>query len=222
MPRYARIVIPEIAHHITQRGNNRQVVFEEDIDYLKYCYWISKYSALNNLEILAYCLMKNHVHFIVIPKDAKSISRTFQLTHMRHAQYMHQKRGSSGHLWQGRFYSCLLDDRHMYQAVRYVERNPVRCQSVKDAWEYRWSSAKWHVGSGGKSSIYLKDATILSQDNWKEYLSDEDREFEKCLRAKTHKGLAVGDPEFIAEIERKTGRVLRSIKPGKKPDGAIK
>ena len=126
MPRYARIVIPEIAHHITQRGNNRQVVFEENIDYLKYCYWISKYSALNNLEILAYCLMKNHVHFIVIPKDAKSISRTFQLTHMRHAQYMHQKRGSSGHLWQGRFYSCLLDDRHMYQAVRYVERNP-RC-----------------------------------------------------------------------------------------------
>lgn len=146
MPRRLRIVIPGLAHHITQRGNNRQIVFDENIDYLKYCHWISKYSLLCGLDILAYCLMPNHVHFIAIPRDTESISRTFQFTQMRYAQYMHEKRGASGHLWQGRFYSCVLSESHLYRAIRYIERNPVKGQSVKYAWEYEWSSAKWHVG----------------------------------------------------------------------------
>ena len=199
MPRQARIVIPGTPHHITQRGNNRQIVFEEDGDYLKYCFWINKYASLNGLDILAYCLMENHVHFIVLPSDQESLSKTFQMTHMRYAQYMNKKRASSGHLWQGRFYSCAMDDRHFYQAVRYVERNPMRSSLVKQAWDYCWSSASWHVNPTEKSMICLRSNSIAEPSEWKEYLTETDPQFEQDFRAKTRKGQTPRNSELINE-----------------------
>ena len=177
MPRNARVVIPGSAHHITQRGNNRQIVFEEDVDYLNYCRWINKYAGQNSLDILAYCLMPNHVHFIVIPKDKESLSRTFQMTHMRYAQYMNGKKKASGHLWQGRFYSGVMNKQHLYRGIRYVERNPVRSGFVRKAWRYPKSSARWHVGSAKNPDIYLKKTDLVDKNEWKEYLGEEDEGF---------------------------------------------
>jgi len=216
MPRKARIVIPGLAHHVTQRGNNQQIIFKKSADYFEYSRLVVKYSALNELEILAFCLMPNHVHFIVIPKNSEDLSITFQLVNMQYARYVHQKKGTSGHLWQGRFYSCAMDDSHLYRALRYVERNPVRGQLVKFAWDYPWSSARWHLGLSKKSRIYLKGTTIVNQNEWEEYLTEGDQEFEKNLRAKTRKGLAVGNPKFITEMEGRTGRILHSLKAGRR------
>ena len=215
MSRKARIIIPKLAHHITQRGNNRQIVFENDSDYQHYCFWANKYAALNGLDIVAYCLMPNHVHFIVIPEGLESVSKTFQTVHTLYAQYMLKKRGASGHLWQGRFYSCVMDDQHLYRAIRYVEKNPVRSQIVKRAWRYPWSSVRWHLGLSSTSLINLKNIELVDQSDWKEYLGETDEEFEKDLRIQTHACLAVGTPSFIWSMEKQIGYSLKISKVGR-------
>jgi putative transposase len=109
-----------------------------------------------------------------------------------------------------------MDESHLYQAIRYVERNPVRGYMVNRPLEYIWSSAKWHIGLTDRPNIYLRSTAIVSLDEWKEYLLEGDQEFKKDFRIKTRKGLAAGNPEFIAEVERKTEHVLHSLKVGRK------
>jgi len=118
MPRQARIVIPNAAHHITQRGNYRQNIFERGCHYKQYCEWINEYSRKNSLDILAYCLMGNHVHFIAVPKEENDLATVFKTVHMRYSHYINRQRKAKGHLWQGRFYSCILDDPHLYRQFR--------------------------------------------------------------------------------------------------------
>ena len=122
MARVARVVAEGYPHHITQRGNNRQPVFNDDEDRKKYLALIKSHSKKYNLDILAYCLMINHVHFIAVPNTPDSLAKTFDFAHMRYSQYYNKKNGMCGHLWQGRFYSCVMDERHVYACARYIER----------------------------------------------------------------------------------------------------
>ena len=156
MPRIARIVAPGLPHHVTQRGNYRQNVFDDDSDRRRYLLWLKEYSHRYDLSILAYCLMSNHVHFIVIPQNDDSIARAFNAAHMLYSQYHNKKINITGHLWQGRFFSCVLDDRHLIATARYIERNPVRALIVKKPYEYIWSSAK-----DRRSTICIHTASLL-------------------------------------------------------------
>ncbi|MEA3305502.1 MAG: transposase [Candidatus Omnitrophota bacterium] len=214
MPRHARIVIPNVAHHITQRGNYSQGIFKVTADYKKYCIWMKEYSKKYKLDILAYCLMSNHVHFIVIPKREDSLKLVFNTAHMRYSQYMNRKKKAHGHLWQSRFFSCLLDDVHLYRAIRYVERNPVRAKMVKRAWEYQWSSAQEHAGME-TSLIPISKSFDMNYEEWKRYMCDKDPEIEKEIWLKTQRGLAVGEKQFIKRIERKIERSLECLNPGR-------
>ena len=119
-------------------------------------------------------------------------------------------------LLAGRFRSSPFDEKYLRAATRYVERNPVRGQLVRHAWDYQWSSARWHLGLNEKSLIYLTEANILDKADWKEYLMEVDQDFENDFRAKTRKGSAIGDTDFIAKMEERTGRVLHSLKAGRK------
>ena len=218
MPRQSRIVIPKIPHHISQRGNYRQNVFEHDDDYVQYCVWMNQYSQKYGLDILAYCLMSNHVHFVVVPHDEESLARVFNTLHMRYAQYIHRRHGARGHLWQGRFFSCFMDSDHLYHAIRYVERNPVRAGMSAVAWDYRWSSAGVHAGlqdaDNGPITVCIKDFA-MDTTNWREYLHAEDEQMVNELRLKTQRGLALGSERFIKRLERKVGRSLACLNPGR-------
>jgi len=110
MPRISRPVAVEYPHHITQRGNYQQAVFEEEDDYIQYLQWLNEYCGKYFLKIWAYCLMGNHVHFIVVPMKDNSLAKTFNTLHMRYSQYFNKKKNLRGHLWQGQFYSCILDN----------------------------------------------------------------------------------------------------------------
>lgn len=215
MPRQSRIVIPNIAHHITQRGNYGRNVFSSDEDYKIYLRWFTEYTNKYKLDVLAYCLMRNHVHFIVVPKREESLSRIYNTLHMRYAQYINRMSKERGHLWQGRFYSCLLDDKHLYRAIRYVERNPVRAGMVKKAWEYKWSSARCHMGEEGKGMVSLSESFDMGRKEWMEYLSDSDNEMVGEIRLKTQRGLAVGTDNFIKKIENKIKRSLKYLNQGR-------
>lgn len=216
MPRRPRIVIPKLAYHVTQRGNYRQKVFEKEADYKQYSYWLNEYAQQNNLSILAYCLMNNHVHFIVVPDNEESLARTFNTVHMRYAQYYNRKKKAHGHLWQGRFFSYILDTDHLYRAIRYVERNPVRAKIVKKAWDYPWSSAKMHIGEDQNPRITLSSRfEMMDEKSWRGYLHEEDEEINKEIRLKTLRGLVVGTQEFISRLEERLNCSLKCLSQGR-------
>jgi len=112
MPRAARVVFEGVVHHITQRGNYRQNVFEDSADRKKYIQFVGEYCTKYQMKIYAYCLMTNHVHFLAAPLRRDSLAMTFKYTNMRYSSYFNKKNRRSGHLWQGRFYSCPLHHDH--------------------------------------------------------------------------------------------------------------
>ena len=171
MPRRARVVFEGVVHHITQRGNYRQNVFEDDSDKRKYVEFIREYSEKYGMKIYAYCLMSNHVHFIAAPVKEDSLAMIFKYSNMRYSSYFNKKNKRSGHLWQGRFYSCPLQFEHALEALRYVERNPVRARMVELPWEYEWSSAREHVGFDGEIDTSTKDEGNKSVDRRQEPVS---------------------------------------------------
>ena len=145
MPRLARIVIPGLPHHVTQRGNNRQDVFFVDDDRHAYLEFLKRFCREHGVTVQGYCLMTNHVHLIITPPTEDAFARAIGVTHHRFTQYINALHGRSGHLWQNRFHSCPMDEAHLVNALRYVERNPVRAKMVRRAWRRPWSSALAHV-----------------------------------------------------------------------------
>jgi len=163
--------------------------------------------------------MDNHVHFIVIPRDKHSLADTFHIVHTRYSQYFNKKLKTAGHLWQGRYYSCLLDERHLLAAARYVERNPVRAKITKSPQDYIWSSARNHTGASNSDII---DASILfkyieiNQDKWKTFIdrSDDSNEV-SIIRKHTMTGRPLGSTTFIQKLESSFGQRLHALPVGR-------
>ncbi len=145
MARKARPVIPGYPHQVTQWGKDGQPVFDVPADYRRYLSWLGHYSALNSLEIWAYCLMPDHVLYVCLPKTGDALARTFNNVHMRYAQYFNSKHTLAGSLWGGRFLSCALDGPSCFEEIRYIETLPVRAGLAERPEDYAWSSARCHV-----------------------------------------------------------------------------
>ena len=223
MPRIARAVAVGFPHHITQRGNYKQTVFDKEEDYRQYLDWLILYRKKYSLKIWAYCLMSNHVHFIAVPMAHDSLAKTFNTLHMRYSQHMNMKKNAIGHLWQGRFFSCALDEKHLYAGIRYVENNPVRAGIVKKADEYKWSSASSHIHTHTDSVLsndcYLNDAI----KDWSSYLKEkEEKSLIDALKKSTRNGRPCGDTRFIQYLERLLGRRLRACPRGRPRSGVGK
>ena len=135
-----------LVHHITQRGNARQDVFTSDSLRRTYLQLLTEHAAANNLRVVAWCLMTNHLHIAAIPERDSSMANTFRHAHSRFAQYWNTERNRIGHLWQNRFYSCPVEDAAVSRVVAYVENNPVRAGMVACAGDFEWSSARAHLG----------------------------------------------------------------------------
>jgi len=218
MPRIARIVIPGIPHHITQRGNNRQDVFFVDDDRRVYLGLLSKQSSKHGLEILGYCLMRNHIHLIATPEREDSLANAIGRAHFSYTQYINRMHGRSGHLWQGRFYSCVLDELHLLRAMRYIECNPLRARISRVPWAYRWSSAAAHIGKADRAGLLnlSKWWDIISAKEWMTLLRQEQDEKElESLRTKTYNGRPLGSDRFISKFERLLGCRLRPLPVGR-------
>jgi len=146
MSRIARVAVPEVPYHITQRGNGRRTVFYNDVDRQTYLRLLARYAEEHRMRIQAYCLMSNHVHLVAVPQRPESLARALGHAHADFARYRNASDGGCGHVWQARYFSCPLDHAHLWRAIAYVERNPVRAGMVETAEEYRWSSARAHLG----------------------------------------------------------------------------
>ncbi len=159
--------------------------------------------------------MRNHVHLIGTPKDEKSFGKALNTLTMRYSQYINRKRGLYGHVWQGRYFSCVLDESHLYRAIRYVEKNPVRAKMVKNAEDYKWSSTRAHLGMEPDPVVELKEILEMDPGEWKQYLKEDDVEMAGEIRLKTKKGLVVGAEAFIEKLEKKLNRSLKRTSRGK-------
>lgn len=212
MPRTARIVIPGYLYHITQRGNFKQAVFQDDQDRATYLKYIQGSAKKSETSLYAYCLMDNHVHFLVKPIREKSLARTFSAAHMKYSQYFNKKNNRRGHLWQSRFYSSMVVGSHISEAFRYVENNPVRAGMVEKAWHYGWSSARAHLGKTYKI-IHLADAReFLEIKEWMAYLEEPQSDLMITeIREKTRKGLILATADFIERLEQSLGmKIVRN------------
>ena len=220
MTRGPRIVLPEIPHHVTQRGSRRGLVFFSDEDKAHYLQLLRYYCERYGIEILAYCLMNNHVHHILVPGSPDALANALAATHMRYAQVINGTKGWQGHLWQERFFSSALDEGYLWSAIRYVERNPVSNGMVRHAWEYPWSSAAAHCGLRSDLLLTTDPKWIKSLGeikNWRDWLEDQDSlETIRTLREQTRRDHPCGASGFIETLEKRFNLQLRQ-KPRGRP-----
>jgi putative transposase len=218
MARTARVIIPDCPHHITHRGNLRADVFFNDADRQFYLSMLREIAQRHGVQIWAYCLMSNHVHLIACAHEGKAMSAGLGLAHQRYASATNARHCWTGNLWANRFYSTALDDAHLWAAVRYVELNPVRAGLVSNALAWPWSSARCHAGLCADMLLHPDRPFPSSEDNWAEFLAvDLSSEELSLIRTNTQTGRPTGSSEFIAGLERQTGRLLRPAKRGRKP-----
>lgn len=217
MPKFQRLVVEGLPHHVTQRGVRRQRTFFDDGDYRAYLDITRKQLAESQLSILAYCLMPNHVHFVVVPGTRHELSRFFCEVHRRYARRTNRLHNWNGHLWQQRFFSVVMDEQHCAAAMRYVELNPVRARLVQQAADWLWSSARANLGTSDDNLVdTARTRAIVS--NWDEYLADRPTDAElDNIRRQTRIGRPDGDKSFIERLERRTGRRVRRKKRGRVP-----
>ena len=218
MSRLARVVLPGVPHHVTQRGNRREQTFFEDGDYGLYLDLLADAARRAQVEVWSYCLMPNHVHIIAVPQDEDGLRRTFRYVHRHYAGYIKARLRVTGHLWQGRFSSVAMDEGHLMSALRYVALNPVRARLVARAGDWRWSSTGALLR--GADDHVVKVAPALERVG--DFGAFLDEAFDEALtyaplRKAESIGRPVGAKDWLAAMEARTGRTLAPQKRGPKP-----
>jgi putative transposase len=226
MARLARVVIPHVPHHVTQRGNRRLPVFFGEDDRLAYLGLVKDACAAQGTTCLAWCLMDNHIQMILTPQTADGLRATLGEAHRRYCRRINFREGWRGFLFQGRFASYPMDDAHLIAAVRYVENNPVAAGMVQRAQDWRWSSARSHIAGKRAADDPLTNIAALGQHvrNWRAFLelgaeAMDDPAAVEAIEARIRTGRPLASPEWIAAaeaaIERKLGPQKRGPKPGR-------
>ncbi len=170
--------------------------------------------------------MTNHVHLIAVPEREGSLARTLGCAHAEYALAVNHAQGRSGHLWQNRFFSCPLDESHLWCALRYVELNPVRAGLASEPSGWPWSSARAHTVDHALDPVldcrWVEYFGRWDYSEWREILSAGISGGESdAIRRATHTGEPLGSREFVAALERQAGRRLRVLargRPPKKPE----
>lgn len=219
MARLARFVVPGYPHHVTQRGIRKLQTFFNTDDYRVYLKLISQTKDDAGVVIWAYCLMPNHVHIVLVPRAADSLARLFRLAHRQYTRHINFRYGWRGHLWQERFHSVVMDERHLIAAVRYTELNPVKAALCERPQDWPWSSVHAHL-DGHDDQVVTVQPMLDLVGNWQGYLdSSDDAESIDIIRSHTKTGRPVGEDHFLKDLEKRTGRRIRRKKPGRKPRG---
>jgi putative transposase len=216
MARLARLVIPGLPHHVTQRGNGRAQTFFGDADYALYRDLLAQACASAKVAVWSWVLMPNHVHLILVPEDADGLRRALAAVHRRYAGYIHARERRTGHFWQGRFGAVAMDEAHLAAALRYVALNPVRARLAARAEDWGWSGV--HALLTGQEDGLTATAPVLERyPRFAEFLGEgADGEAVNRLRQAETIGRPLGDESFIARLESLTRRRLTPMKPGPK------
>lgn len=225
MARIARAVLVDYPHHITQHirfaqcklGNNRAKVFFAQYTRKKYWGWLAEYARKYQVDILAYCLMTNHIHLLAKPHRMDSLAGMMKGLNVKYTQFINYKYKRSGRIWAGRFYSCIVDaESYLWAVARYIEQNPLRAGMVNRIEDYPYSSARHHILSQPDEIL---SEPLFPEEQRPDYIGfvragipDQEMEF---LRYSTGRGKPMGDKKFIRQVEESLGRTFRPKRSGR-------
>jgi len=221
MARLARIVAPDTPHHVTQRGNRRQALFVEPGDYALYRDLMAERCAHNGVACWAYCLMPNHVHLILTPREPAGLARAVGEANRRYTAFFNARARVTGHLFQGRFASSAMDEDHFIQALRYLALNPVRAGLAPTPLAWPWSSVRAHT-HGCDDALACVGPALQRVPRFADLLDPAPNDLRDMdgFETKSMNGRPLGDERFIAAVEERLGRSVRPRRPGRKPSRA--
>ncbi|MFC1744796.1 transposase [Candidatus Riflebacteria bacterium] len=194
-------------------------VFFSDADRKDYLDFLSELGEEVGLTFLSYCLLEDQILLVVVPRNNTGLARGVGEAHRRYTRLVNMRESTKGYLFQGRFYSCPLDNKHMLAAVKFVERTPVRKGLCKKPWDYLFSSARFRVGKRKSDPLLSTPELVKGIDNFREFLAVDPDEM-AYVESKLRTGRPCGDRRFIVRAEKITGRRLQPLPAGRPPAGA--
>jgi len=224
MARRLRLIVEDIPYHVIQRGNNRNPIFYSDQDYLFFLKVLKEAKLKHPCLVYSYCLMPNHFHLLVEPKEKENLCLLMKLIGAKYVRYVNKKYERTGTLWEGRFKSCLIDEElYFITCLHYIETNPLRAGIVNLPEHYRWSSYRFRA--------FGETNDVLDFDPWYNSLADNESERQinyrnffqdsisdsvlNIIRDMTNKGGIVGRDNFKSQIEKITGKEIIFRLPGR-------
>ena len=220
MSRIGRFVVPDLPHHVTQRGNRRENVFFGDDDYALYRDLLHEACRREGVAVWAYCLMPNHVHLILTPQTPEGLGRALGKAHRRYSAFVNARMRVTGHLFQARFSSVVMDEDHLMAAARHVALNPVRAGLVARAEDWRWSSVRAHLEGRDDGLVSVAPLIDRCGGRFSDLLdAPVSAEAVSALRAAETIGRPLGSASFLDRLAAATGRDPRPRRRGPKPRG---
>ncbi|RYF26983.1 MAG: transposase [Comamonadaceae bacterium] len=224
MARLPRLTLPGYPHHIIQRGNNRQAIFSSSEDYLLLLALLEEHAIANKVAIHAYVLMSNHFHLLATPATVDGIPTMMQAVGRRYVRHFNQKQSRTGTLWEGRYKSNLIQaERHLLACMAYLDLNPVRAAMVSEPAAYPWSS---HAHYSGRAvhrwltphPLYweLGNTPFSREAAYSDLVrAGVEQEEQHALTNSALRGWALGEPEYVAELQKHTARRVSKRQPGR-------
>ena len=230
MARLPRLTLPDYPHHVIQRGNNRQATFVRVADYQRLLDLLDENARLFEVAIHAYVLMSNHFHLLATPQTAEGLPLMMQALGRRYVRYFNDAQGRTGTLWEGRYKSTLIQtDRYLLACMAYIDLNPVRAGMVSQAADYPWSSHGHYMGRGTDKVVTphaltwtLGNTPFAREAAYAELVQSGINPVQQlALTAATLRGWAFGEPDFVADLQKRTQRRVSKGQAGR-PAAAIK
>jgi putative transposase len=214
MPRGARATQGGYCYHVLNRGNARRTVFHKEGDFEAFVKLLRQAQERVDVRLLAYCLMPNHFHLMVWPRQDGELSDYMMWLLTAHVRRYHQHYHSSGHVWQGRFRAfAIQEDDHLLTVLRYIERNPVRAGLVQRAENWRWSSAS----RAAVGMPCLDAGPVPRPEGWLRHVNEPQTEAEVArLRLSVQRGRPFGETQWISATAQRLG-LEASLRPRGRP-----
>jgi len=205
MPRIARGIVNGCIYHVLNRGNGQQNVFHKDRDYEAFIDLIGEAKARYPVKIYAYCLMPNHFHLVLLPIKAQELSKWMQWLMTSHVRRYHRHYGGSGHIWQGRYKSFIIQENaHLLTVLRYVEGNPVRAGLVHTARDWVWSSHQEVIGE--RQHLLIDKIPIELPKDWWRFVDEPIMEKElHRIRHSVNRNSPYGNLSWQTKISKEYG-----------------
>jgi len=224
MARLPRLTLPGYPHHVIQRGNNRQPIFATQADYLMLLQLLGENAVKFGVALHAYVLMSNHFHLLATPDTAEGLPQMMQAVGRRYVRYFNDTQKRSGTLWEGRYKSTLIQtDRYLLACMAYIDLNPVRAGLAAQAADYPWSSHTHYTGQRIDKLITphplfwaLGNTPFAREAAYAELVQSGITSVQQtALTDSALSGWALGEPDFVEDLQKRTERRVRKTSPGR-------
>jgi putative transposase len=224
MARLPRLTLPGYPHHVIQRGNNRQAIFAKTADYQRLLDLLDDNARQFDVAIHAYVLMSNHFHLLVTPQSSDGLPQMMQAVGRRYVRYFNDSQQRSGTLWEGRYRSTLIQtERYLLACMVYIDLNPVRAGLVAQAADYPWTSHGHYIGRQMDKLVTphplvweLGNTPFAREAAYAELVqAGVNPVHQTALTQATLSGWALGEPDFVADLQKRTQRRVAKGQAGR-------